>query len=214
MIQKNLLTAEQLRREGLHALHARLGVAGAVRFLREFSQGYGDYTAERGSWLDDWPVDEITAAIREAETASEVEPLLSSRAALHKRLAALTTWYADATSSNQHMVRELAAFITERFGQQPEAVSPLPKAPEGYSIAFVPDRFVTLELRKRKAGVKLRLSGDLESLRRHGAPEGLRAVEGRGFVRVDLDDLSQMKLARQWIIAAAAARKVTARERH
>src|SRR5690606_3464036 len=47
MIQPNPQSSEQLRREGLLALQERLGVAGAIRFLREFNQGYGDNTAER-----------------------------------------------------------------------------------------------------------------------------------------------------------------------
>jgi hypothetical protein len=71
MIQPNSQSSEQLRREGLLALQERLGVAGAIRFLREFNQGYGDYTAERGQWLDQLSLEEIEAAIRQAAATPE-----------------------------------------------------------------------------------------------------------------------------------------------
>jgi hypothetical protein len=45
-------TLDQIRREGLAALRARLGVTGMVRFLQQFENGKGDYTAERRSWVD------------------------------------------------------------------------------------------------------------------------------------------------------------------
>ena len=126
MIRPNPPTADELRREGLRALHDRLGVAGAVRFLREFSHGYGDYTAERSQWLGEWSADDMEAAMRKAAA----DPVLAAPGALHETLSKLTSWYRDTTPQNQHMVRELASFIMRRYRQEPKAVAPLPKAPE------------------------------------------------------------------------------------
>lgn len=205
MIRPNSPTAEELRREGLRALHERLGVAGAIRFLREFSRGYGDYTAERSQWLGDWSADDVEAAMRDVAA----DPLFTAPGApgaLHETLCKLTPWYRDATPPNQHMVRELTSFIVRRYRQEPKAVAPLTKAPEGYAIGFTPDAFATIEQRKKKPGLKLRLSGELKSLREHGAPEGLQVAEHKGFVRVYVEEVRQMGLARAWIAAAAKAR--------
>ncbi len=208
MIRRNPHDSEDLRREGLRALHDRLGAADAVRFLREFSSGYGDYTAERSGWLGKWTAQDMEAAMRDAAK----DPLLAAAQELHQTLSQLTPYYAEATPENQHLVRELVSFVVSRYRQQPIAAAPLPKAPEGYAIAFSPDSFVTIEPRKSKHGVKLRLSGTLESLRAHGAPEGMKAKEHPSFVRVEVDGLGQLGLARAWIAAAAKLRELTTGE--
>ena len=46
------MTLEQIRQDGLDALRAKLGRAGMVRFLQQFENGSGDYTAERSKWAD------------------------------------------------------------------------------------------------------------------------------------------------------------------
>ena len=45
------LSSEALRAAGLDALRRELGVSGMVRFLQQFENGNGDYTAERWQWL-------------------------------------------------------------------------------------------------------------------------------------------------------------------
>jgi hypothetical protein len=52
-------TQAAIRAAGLDALKERLGRAGMVRFLRQFSSGSGDYTQERQAWLDELTVDDI-----------------------------------------------------------------------------------------------------------------------------------------------------------
>ncbi len=52
-------TLDQIRRAGLEALREKLGVAGMVRFLRQFDNGHGDYSAERHAWVDKTTLDEI-----------------------------------------------------------------------------------------------------------------------------------------------------------
>lgn len=45
-------TIDEIRRQGLDALCKRLGRAGMIRFLQEFSSGEGDYAKERHAWVD------------------------------------------------------------------------------------------------------------------------------------------------------------------
>lgn len=45
-------TLEQIRYEGFEALIEKLGATDAVRFMQQFSTGYGDYTKDRHIWLD------------------------------------------------------------------------------------------------------------------------------------------------------------------
>jgi hypothetical protein len=41
-----------------------MGVVDALRFLNQIRPGSGDYTKERGQWLDDLSLDQITTAIK------------------------------------------------------------------------------------------------------------------------------------------------------
>ncbi len=52
MTTKTLLKIQQ---EGMQALINSLGPVDAIRFIKIFDPGYGDYTAERKSWLPDDP---------------------------------------------------------------------------------------------------------------------------------------------------------------
>lgn len=45
-------TLEEIRERGYDALKRELGVVDFVRFLQQFETGRGDYTRERGDWLD------------------------------------------------------------------------------------------------------------------------------------------------------------------
>ena len=54
-----MLTLEQIRREGLHALRERLGRAGMVQFLQQFETGDGDYAKDRHEWVNETSLAEI-----------------------------------------------------------------------------------------------------------------------------------------------------------
>jgi hypothetical protein len=56
-----------VRRAGLSALRKELGTVGAAYFLRQYSAGRGDYTAERGGLLPKLPLDDIIRNVREIE---------------------------------------------------------------------------------------------------------------------------------------------------
>ena len=44
-------TLEEIRCHGLEALRSRLGRAGMIRFLQQFSTGEGDYTQSLKAWV-------------------------------------------------------------------------------------------------------------------------------------------------------------------
>lgn len=64
------MTPLELNRKGFQALVKALGYADAIRFLRQFDQGSGDYTKERQEWLDQLTMDEIIADIQQRQKQS------------------------------------------------------------------------------------------------------------------------------------------------
>ncbi len=54
----------EIRQIGLEVLLERLGPVGMIRFLQQFETGYGDYTAERESWLVETDMDTLVAKIQ------------------------------------------------------------------------------------------------------------------------------------------------------
>jgi hypothetical protein len=64
MINTPIATPEEIRHAGLGALTRALGPVGMVRFLRQFTSGHGDYTADRQQWIDNVSLDEILAEIQ------------------------------------------------------------------------------------------------------------------------------------------------------
>jgi hypothetical protein len=61
----------EIRRKGLEILMEPLGPVGMVRFLQQFETGYGDYTAERESWLTETNLDTLGSKIRERSQPNE-----------------------------------------------------------------------------------------------------------------------------------------------
>jgi len=50
---------EYIRREGLKALKERLGTIGMIKFIQMYSDGKGDYTAEREELLKDVTIEDF-----------------------------------------------------------------------------------------------------------------------------------------------------------
>lgn len=63
------LTLEEIREQGLDALRRRLGRAGMVRFLQQFSDGKGDYARERRDWVDRMSFDDLRKLQRSTRSA-------------------------------------------------------------------------------------------------------------------------------------------------
>ena len=64
------LNPSQLRKAGVEALTKALGPIGMVRFLQFFETGAGDYTKERGKWLDKPSIRNIVEEIKEKREES------------------------------------------------------------------------------------------------------------------------------------------------
>ena len=61
-----------IRRLGIEALTEKLGPIGMIEFMRQFDSGYGDYTKERHSWLDDLTIEDISSEIKNMKTIENV----------------------------------------------------------------------------------------------------------------------------------------------
>jgi hypothetical protein len=54
----------EVNRKATEILIREMGVVDAHRFLSQFRVGCGDYTSERGQWLDDLSLKQIVAEIK------------------------------------------------------------------------------------------------------------------------------------------------------
>jgi hypothetical protein len=54
----------EITQQALALLTKELGIVNTVRFLNQFTAGYGDYTAERDALFADVTLDEILSAIK------------------------------------------------------------------------------------------------------------------------------------------------------
>ena len=59
----------EINRQAIRLLYQELGVVNAVRFLRQFTAGFGDYTRERELLFGTKPLEEIVGEI-EKRTSS------------------------------------------------------------------------------------------------------------------------------------------------
>ena len=53
----------EVNQQAIHLLYKELGVVDAVRFLKQFSQGYGNYTQEREIIFANKTLDELVSEI-------------------------------------------------------------------------------------------------------------------------------------------------------
>ncbi len=56
---------QELTQEAIRILYRELGVVETVRFIRQFTAGYGDYATERELLFGQKSLDEILAEIKE-----------------------------------------------------------------------------------------------------------------------------------------------------
>jgi len=62
-VEQLITNHSELRERGFRALANALGWVNAVRFLREYDPGSGNYTEERVALLPDLSLDELTSEI-------------------------------------------------------------------------------------------------------------------------------------------------------
>ena len=60
----------EVTQQALAILIKEIGVVNTVRFLNQFTTGYGDYTAERDTLFADLTIDELLAAIKQRPSQS------------------------------------------------------------------------------------------------------------------------------------------------
>ena len=53
----------EVNQQAIHLLYKELGVVDAVRFLKQFTQGYGNYTQEREIIFENKSLDDIVSEI-------------------------------------------------------------------------------------------------------------------------------------------------------
>ena len=54
----------QITQEAIQVLYQKIGVVDTVRFLNQFTTGYGDYTVERDDLFADKTLDDILTEIK------------------------------------------------------------------------------------------------------------------------------------------------------
>lgn len=59
----------EINQQAINLLYKELGVVDAVRFLKQFTQGYGDYTQEREALFADKSLDDIVNEIEKRRKA-------------------------------------------------------------------------------------------------------------------------------------------------
>jgi len=70
MIAERPLT--ELTKDAIRILYRELGVIETVRFLRQFTNGYGNYMAEREALLGHKSLDELLSEIKQRRTVTPV----------------------------------------------------------------------------------------------------------------------------------------------
>jgi hypothetical protein len=61
----------EITQEALQILYREMGVVNTVRFLNQFSMGYGDYITERDTMFADTTLPELVAQIKQRRAAKE-----------------------------------------------------------------------------------------------------------------------------------------------
>lgn len=61
----------EVNQQAIHLLYKELGVVDAVRFLKQFTQGYGNYTQEREVIFADKSLDDIVSEIEKRRRTTQ-----------------------------------------------------------------------------------------------------------------------------------------------
>jgi hypothetical protein len=61
----------EINQQAISLLYKELGVIDAVRFLNQFTQGYGDYTEERETLFADKSLEEIVSEIEKRRKTAQ-----------------------------------------------------------------------------------------------------------------------------------------------
>jgi hypothetical protein len=78
----------EVTKRAVDVLSKEIGIADTVRFLNQFSAGYGDYTKERGTLFEDLTLEETLSATRGAGRGHVPDKRVRRAARKRDRLAA------------------------------------------------------------------------------------------------------------------------------
>ena len=62
-----LKSLHEITQEAIQILSKEMGITDTIRFLNQFSQGYGDYTQERDAMFQDLTLDDILRQMEQSE---------------------------------------------------------------------------------------------------------------------------------------------------
>ena len=62
----------EITKEALEVLSKEIGIANTIRFINQFTMGYGDYTQEREQIFEDMTLDEILSEIKKVRNQSKL----------------------------------------------------------------------------------------------------------------------------------------------
>ena len=72
-------TLNQISRDAIFTLSSKIGTADTVRFLNQFTTGYGDYTKDRGNLMGNASLDETISGIKEMKKNFSSKKIRSGR---------------------------------------------------------------------------------------------------------------------------------------
>ncbi|MBF2058046.1 MAG: hypothetical protein IGQ45_12740 [Cyanobacterium sp. T60_A2020_053] len=67
------MTPVELQRKGFQVLVDSLGIADAIRFIKLYDNGSGDYTKERHQWLDKFSMDDIVNDLQKFNDQNSID---------------------------------------------------------------------------------------------------------------------------------------------
>jgi len=64
----------EITQEALRLLYRELGLVNTIRFLNQFTTGFGNYTEERSAWLENQTTAEVLADLRSYQAQRTPRP--------------------------------------------------------------------------------------------------------------------------------------------
>jgi len=72
-------TLNEITTQAIEILTQEIGIADTIRFLNQYTKGYGNYTEERNKQFEDMPLDTILSEIRKMKAMGDLSPKSGER---------------------------------------------------------------------------------------------------------------------------------------
>lgn len=119
---KNLV---EITQDAIQILYKELGVVNAVRFLNQFTTGFGDYTLERDRLFTDQSLDDLLSEIKQSRmTTAQSESQQRLRKIQQRYPHAYERWTPADDDELRRLFREGVSVqsLAGQFGRQPSAI--------------------------------------------------------------------------------------------